>query len=177
MTITRILILASLIAIAAGCSQQPDTSGTHVSVMEHITLQDDRVGANAPDGKTAWIDRDGRLEIDGETVALNEAQRALTLQYYTQAMTLRDDGMAVGKAGAALAGDVIGEVAKGLASGNPDQIGDKIEARAGTVEAKAMELCQGIGDLQATQDAIASSLPAFAPYATIDESVAADCRS
>lgn len=174
---TRILILALLIAAATGCSQQSSAPGRHDSVMKHITLQGDRVGANAPNGKVAWIDPAGGVEIDGKPVALNEAQRALTLQYYTQVRSLRDDGLAVGKAGAKLASSAIGEVAKGLASGNPDQIGDKIEIQAGTVEVQAMKLCRGVGDLQVMQDAIVSALPAFAPYATIDENVAADCRS
>lgn len=173
---TRILMVALLVAAATGCTQ-PSIPGTHDSVMKHITLQGDRVGANAQNGKVAWIDRAGGVEIDGQQIALNEVQRALTLQYYTQAMALRDDGLAVGKAGTKLASSAIGEVAKGLASGNPDQIGDKIEVQAGTVEAQAMQLCRGVGKLQAAQDAIVVALPAFAPYATIDEHVAADCRS
>lgn len=177
MNLTKTLIMALVIASATGCGQQSGTSsGTHDSVMQHVTVRDDRVGANAPDGTVAWIDRTGRLEIDGQPVSLNESQRALTLQYYAQAQALRSDGLAVGKAGVALAGDAIGEVAKGLASGNPDRIGDRVEAQANAVEAKAMKLCRSVGELQATQDAIASAVPAFAPYATIDGHVAADCR-
>ena len=173
---TRTLTCALLLALMAGCSQQTQEPGKHDSVLQHITIQADRVGANAPDGKTAWIDAAGALTIDGKPVELNAEQRALTARYHATATGIRSDGVAVGKAGAAVAGKAVSSVIQGLSSGKPDDIGPKIEAEARNVEAKAMLLCRRVGELQATQDALAASLPAFAPYATLTGSETSDCR-
>ncbi len=168
------LVLA--VATASGCSQQ-STDASHSSVMQHITLRDDRVGANAADGHTAWIAADGTLEIDGAQVRLEAGQEALAKQYYAQAIALRDQGIAAGKGGARVAGKAIGSVLDGLGRGNPDEIGSKVEAEASALEAEVLRLCNHIGDLQTTQDALAVAVPAFRPYATIDDATAAECRS
>lgn len=173
---TRTLTCTLLLALIAGCSQQTPEPGEHHSVLQHITVQNDRVGAKAPGGDVAWIDADGGLLIDGTSVPLNDEQRAMTLQYHTQAMALRADGLAVGAAGVKLAGKAVSEVVRGLASGNPDQIGDRIQTDADGIEARARQLCERVGELQIAQDAIASQVPGFAPYATIRDHTAADCR-
>ncbi len=177
MPLPRTLTCAVLLVLMAGCNQQTHEPGERNSVLQHITIQADRVGANALDGTTAWIDAAGALTIDGKPVELNEQQRALTTRYHATATGIRSDGVAVGKAGAAVAGKAVSSVIQGLSSGNPDGIGPKIEAEARNVEAKAMLLCRRVSELQATQDALAASLPAFAPYATISNATAADCRS
>lgn len=165
-----------LLALAlAGCNRSTVQINGN-SGMQHMSIQADRVGVKAADGSTAWIGASGALTIDGKDVALSAQQRALTSKYYSAATGLRSDGLAVGKAGAAVAGKAVSSVIKGLASGNPDEIGPKIEAEARTVEAKAMQLCQRVGDLQSAQDALARSLPAFAPYATITRTTAVDCH-
>lgn len=175
MKTSHTLICAVLLAVAlAGCKPTVQVNGN--SVLQHITIKADRVGASAPDGTTAWIDATGALTIDGKNVDLNAEQRVLTTSYYTTATGIRSDGVAVGKAGAAVAGKAVSSVIQGLAGGNPDEIGPKIEAEAKNVEAKAMLLCSRVGELQATQDALAAALPAFAPYATISDVTAADCR-
>ena len=175
MKVSHSLACALLLALAlAGCNR----STVHVngnSVLQHITIQAGRVGANAPDGTTAWIDAAGALTINGKDVDLNAEQRLLTTSYYTTATGIRSDGVAVGKAGAAVAGKAVSSVIQGLASGKPDDIGPRIEAEAKNVEDKAMLLCRRVGELQATQDALAASLPAFVPYATIKGNEFDDC--
>ena len=145
------------------------------SGMQRITIKPDRVGIKATDGSTAWIDATGALTIDGNAVALDPNQRALAAKYFANATGIRSDGVAVGKAGAAVAGKAVSSVIHGLAGGNPDEIGPKIEAEARNIEGKAMLLCRRVGQLQATQDALAAALPAFAPYATISKVDADDC--
>lgn len=163
-----------LALVLAGC----DRSAVQVdgnSGMQRITVQSDRVGIKATDGSTAWIDATGAMTIDGKAVALNPSQRVLATNYFVAASGIRSDGVAVGKAGAAVAGKAVSSVIQGLASGNPDDISHKIEAEVLNVEGKAMLLCRRVGQLQATQDALATALPAFAPYATISKVDADDC--
>lgn len=176
MKILRPLASAVILAAAlAACSPSPKVTVGGDPVLKHITLDDSRVGANAPDGSTAWIDPTGAVEIDGKPVTLTAGQRALALQYHAEAMALQAEAVAMGKAGIAMAGKTLGNVASGLLSGNPDEIGGKVETDAGALEAKAMQLCQRVGKLQTAQDALAGALPAFAPYATIDDHQDDEC--
>lgn len=176
MKITHSMAWALMLALAlAGCNR----STVHIdgkSGMQHLTIQADRVGVKAADGSSAWIDASGGMTINDEVVELSAEQRTQAMKYFNAATGVRSDGLAVGKAGAAVAGKAVTSVIKGLASGNPDDIGPKIEAEAKTIEAKAMLLCRRVGELQSAQDALVRSLPAFSPYATITIANTEDCN-
>ena len=66
---------------------------------------------------------------------------------------------------------------KGIFSGNPDQIDKQIEAEAKKVEAEAMKICDRLPGLYKAQQDLAAALPAFQPYASMDEGDAEDCRT
>ena len=169
------LIAGSLMLLALSGCDRATVNINGDSGMQRITLKSDRVGIKATDGSTAWIDATGALTIDGKAVALDAKQRALAANYFANATGIRSDGVEVGKAGAAVAGKAVSSVIQGLASGNPDDIGPRIEAEAKTIEAKAMLLCQRAGELQSAQDALVRSLPAFSPSATITITNTQDC--
>ena len=175
MNLLQSACLVLLLGAAAGCSQQSIGSGD--SVMEHVTLKDDRVGANAGNGKTAWIDSTGALEIEGQLVALGPEQRVLTMEYRASAHAIRDQGIEIGESGAKIAGTAVNGVVDGLRNGNSDQIGSKVEAEARAIEAHAKMLCAKIGQLRARQDSLAAAVPAFLPYATVTDKTVADCRA
>lgn len=146
------------------------------SVMQHITIKGDRVGARSADGAIAWIDKDGTLEIGGRPVELDAIQRAVAQQYYDEAMSIRAEGVAIGKSGVAMAGKSIGNVVRGLTRGDPDSIGDRIEADAREISDRALVLCEKVGTLHSVQEEMVRALPAFAPYATMTGSETRDCR-
>ncbi len=50
-----------------------------------------------------------------------------------------------------------------------------MEARGEAIEAEAMKLCARLPPLLASQQALASALPAFQPYATMDQQDIDDC--
>lgn len=175
MKFTCATCLAFLLLAITGCS--PGNSGSSSdSVLKHVTLKDDRVGANSTSGGTAWIDSTGALEIDGQEIILNPVQKALALQYRADAHDIRDQGIEIGKSGAKIAGTAIRSVVEEMKSGSPDQIGSRVEGEAKAIEAQARMLCAKIGELQASQDALAAEVPAFLPYATITDKTAAECR-
>jgi len=122
------------------------------------------------------VSASGELSIDDKPVALNPVQKELVARYFAGARSLRDDGLATGLAGASTALTAISSVVTGLASGEPDKIGDAVEAKAAKVEALAENLCRDLSKLAETQDALAASLPEFKPYALIDEKDINDCR-
>lgn len=174
----RLALLVSLALLTSACTaDHADSAGEgRQSVMHHIRLDGDRVGANAADGRTAWIAADGTLEIDGRPVPLTPDQQALAQRYHAAAFLLREQGVALGESGTGLGVQAIRSVASGLAAGKPEEIGPTIDARAKALQAQVRGLCGQIGTLRASQEALASALPAFRPYATIDDTVAADCR-
>ncbi len=174
-TISRLCHAAVCTALLAGCDMQIDMgSGTG---FRSISIHDHSLAIHARGAPDATVTAAGDLSIDGKAVALTPAQRDLLQQYYAQVVAIRSDGIATGKAGAAMAGHAIGSVAAGLAHGDPDSIGPAIDARAKQVEAKAMAICDDLVVLRTKQDAIVAALPAFKPYASIDAKESMDCRS
>jgi hypothetical protein len=57
----------------------------------------------------------------------------------------------------------------GAPSAEPERIGSDVDVQAAKVEASATRVCTDVADLQARQDALTASLPAFQPYATIKD--------
>lgn len=172
--------LASLLLLPAlllGCSSNND----HDLVIVRqggisIDFEDGAVllhAANQPDGR---ITSDGDFSIDRKSITLTPPQRDLFKQYYGDAGKIRDEGIATGKAGAAMAGHAIGDVVSGLAHGDPDKIGPTIEARASKITAKASQICDTLEQMRTVQDAISGQLAAFRPYATLNADKVAQCK-
>lgn len=170
MTCTTVIALTALLA---GCTM--DFGGGQVG--SHISIHDGNISVHARGAPDAVIAADGSLSIDGKAVTVTSDQRDLLKKYYAQAMTIRTDGIAIGKAGAAMAGHAAGAVASGLAHGNPDSIGPAIDARAADLEKKAGGICVDLATLRSNQEAVAAALPAFKPYASINLSEVSNCQS
>ncbi len=123
----------------------------------------------------AEITREGRLLIDGKDVQTTPAQRTQLLAYRDQVHGIALAGMDVGVAGANLGAQAAGEAVKGIFSGKTDEIESRINAEADKLKAEADKICQRMPALLAAQRDLAASLPAFAPYATMDQSDVDDC--
>lgn len=124
----------------------------------------------------ATISADGALSIDGKPVNLNQVQHQAMRHYYAQIQGIAAKGIDIGTQGAAFGAHAAGEALKGVLSGNPDQIGDKIEAEAETFKQKAMLICDQLDKLRTAQDAAAQLVPAFAPYSSLTQHDVDDCR-
>lgn len=123
----------------------------------------------------AEITPQGDLLIEGNTVAIDEAQRKLLLNYRGQIIDIAATGMAIGVQGADLGMRAAGEAMKGIFTGNTDQIEKNIKAEAEKLKAQAHLICQRLSPLLATQQRLASSLPEFQPYARIKQKDIDDC--
>lgn len=168
------LCLALLVAAAGGgCS-----NGTpEVHVIAPVSLSGDRIQVRGQGGARAEIGPDGALRIDGQAIALDPAQSAASRRYYVQAMGMTQDGIAVGKAGAALAGKAVSNVVASLAQGDTESIERKVEADAKQVERQALRLCERMAALRGAQDELAGALPAFQPFAVLDADSVGKCKS
>ncbi|MFO3703930.1 DUF2884 family protein [Xanthomonas codiaei] len=168
-------VMASVLLVGCGKSEpkvvvsgQNDSGGVTFNG-QSVTLK--RSGMPA-----ATISADGALSIDGKPVTLNDVQHRAMRNYYAQIQGVAAKGIDIGTQGAAFGAHAAGEALKGVLSGNPDQIGDKIEAEAETFKQKAMLICDQLDKLRGAQDAAASAVPEFGPYANLSQKDVADCR-
>ncbi|GAP65035.1 lipoprotein [Mizugakiibacter sediminis] len=170
------LLLAAALGVAlSGCGRAaPD--GAVATGDAYIAIRDGLAIVRARGLPDASIAADGALRIGETAIATTPAQREQLARFHAEAVALRDDGIATGRAGLAVAGHAIGAVISGLAGGDPDRIDKDVDARARIVEARARKLCADLAQLRTTQDAIASALPAFRPYARISADDADRCK-
>ncbi|MEO7326628.1 MAG: hypothetical protein ABIW82_17540 [Dokdonella sp.] len=163
----------ALAMLLAACgNNEKNGSFTHFSVVD-----ESHVAIHARGVADAILASDGSLRIDSKAIAMTPAQQTLLEAYYRGVETLRHDAIATGAAGIATAGTAIVSVVSGLASGDPDSIGPKVDAKAAKVEAAATKLCADLAELRKQQEVIVAQLEAFRPYGLIDESDADDCKS
>ena len=173
MKLATVLALPLFALALVGCgSHDRVTIGN--SVLNHIELGDDRISLHG-DREVAVITKQGDLSIDGKAVTLNPTQRSQAQRLYSNAMGVRDDGVAIGKAGADMAGKAVSGAIEGLVKGDPGSVGDKMDAEANNIAQQAKKLCKRVIEMRAAQDALVETLPAFKPFATLDRSSVRDC--
>ncbi|MER2178563.1 MAG: DUF2884 family protein, partial [Stenotrophomonas maltophilia] len=123
----------------------------------------------------AELSPQGDLLIDGKAVTVDAHQRALLLDYRKQVESLASAGMEIGVAGANLGVKAAGEAIKGMFSGDTQGIEARVNEEARKIEDQAQKLCGLLPGMMARQQALAAALPAFQPYATMDQSDIDDC--
>lgn len=168
----RIAAFALLALVLSGCSGRDEVQVG----FQHISVIDDsNIALHAKTGPDAVVSADGQLSIDGKSVAITPPQQALLKQYFTDAITLRNDAVKTGVAGLSTASTAIHSVVTELANGTPDRIAPTVEKSAAKVEAHANLICTDLSALRSTQQALVAQLDAFKPYATIDADSVEDC--
>ncbi|NZA25948.1 DUF2884 family protein [Luteimonas sp. SJ-92] len=161
-TFLRRLSAAACIALAVAACTPPTTinvEGASVSVKQDGTVQ-----LRARDGGRAVIAADGALTIDGEPVELTAQQQALLRDYHGDLIRIRQGALDIAGQGVALGGKAVTEALKGVLSGNPGDIEQKIDSEAAKIEAEAEKLEAHAEALKARQREIARQLPRLRPY-------------
>jgi hypothetical protein len=123
----------------------------------------------------AEISPQGDLLVEGKAVAVTPAQRKLLLGYRAQVIQVADTGLEIGSKGADLAGEAIGQALGALFSGDTKEMERRVEARAEQLKQEARAICGQLPAMLATQQRLAASLPAFRPYATLEQADIDDC--
>ncbi|WP_285309617.1 DUF2884 family protein [Stenotrophomonas maltophilia] len=183
------LLCLPLIA-CGGTSSAPDksvgksvaeaTSGVGQTVKEAMDdarkdIAQGNIKISADKQPRAEITQDGRLLIAGKEVAANDVQRRHLQEYRGHVVAVAMAGMDVGLAGAKLGANAAGEALKGIFSGDSEGVEKRINAEAAKIEAQAKRICDRLPAMLASQQALARELPAFKPYATMDQSDVDDC--
>ncbi len=176
----------ALVATLAGCIKIEDRnaakSGEDASWVDDLNVGSGNLAFDGDAvvlerrGSKARIGANGDLTIDGRAVAIDDAQRRELVAYHGAARQLRTNAVATGREGVKLAKDVVGDVLAGIAKGDTSGIERTAELRAENVKRAAARLCDDLGAMRAAQDRLASTLDAFRPFATIDQSALDDCR-
>jgi hypothetical protein len=129
------------------------------------------VSARLPKADTglprAEITPQGDLLIGGDPVEVTDAQRQELLQYRAHVIAIAEAGMAMGVKGADLAGQAMGDALRNVFNRDGKDFEQRMEAEARKLEDEALQLCAHMQPLYDTQQRLALSLPAFAPYATL----------
>ncbi|HEX5663708.1 MAG TPA: hypothetical protein VFX93_09435 [Xanthomonadaceae bacterium] len=123
----------------------------------------------------AEITPQGDLLIDGRRIEANAQQHALLLEYRKQIEAVAGAGMDIGVQGAELGVKAATEAIKGIFSGNPEDVEQRVEAEAEQIKLSARKLCDQLPAMLETQTALAAAMPEFRPYATMDQDDIDDC--
>jgi hypothetical protein len=125
----------------------------------------------------AEITPQGDLLIAGKKVDATPAQRTLLLDYRQQIVDIASAGMDIGTQGADLGMQAAKTAMLGAFSGKSDkQIEAALKPQTDKIEAAAHQLCQQhMPALLASQQKLAAAMPAFQPYATMEQKDIDDC--
>lgn len=141
--------------------------------LDHVHFGDD----DSDKRPKAEITPQGDLLIAGKKVDATPAQRALLLDYRQQIVDIASAGMDIGTQGADLGMQAAKTAMLGAFSGKSDkQIEAAIKPQTDKIEAAAHQLCQQhMPALLASQQKLAAAMPAFQPYATMEQKDIDDC--
>ena len=141
-----------------------------------VSLNGRHYGGRDDDAPDAAITPKGDLMVDGRTVSVTPAQRALLLAYRERMIDVAEAGMAVGAKGADLAGVAVSEALGSIFGGSDKkQMEERIEARAEALKEEAKVICTHLPALLDAQRKLAASVPEFKPYANMTSDDVDDC--
>jgi len=124
----------------------------------------------------AEITPQGDLLIDGKKVAATPEQQQMLLDYRHRVIDIAEAGMAIGTQGADLGMRAASVALSGVFTGKSDaEIEAAIKPQNDRIQAAALELCKRPPALLAAQQQPAGALPAFKPYATMEQQDVEDC--
>ena len=144
----------------------------------HVRVADKPVWDESENGKLAKaeITPRGDLLIEGKPVAIDAKQRAMLLDYRQQVIGIAEAGMAIGAQGADLAEKAVTQgVASIFNGGDNKDFEARMEAEGKKIESTAKLLCERLPRMLDTQGKLATSLPAFKPYARMTQDDIDDC--
>ena len=124
----------------------------------------------------AQITPQGDLLIGNKKVAATPEQHALVSDYRTQIVGIAGAGMDMGAEGADLGLNAAKQALMGSFGGKSKQeIEAAIKPQANKIKAAALELCKRLPALLSSQQKLAEAMPAFRPYATMQQKDVDDC--
>lgn len=163
---------------AADIQQQVAEATRHASseARAAMTTHNLSLHADQPGVPKAEITPKGDLLIDGKAVPLSSEQRTRVLAYREQLLAVTQAGVEIGTDAAAMAGKAATGALATVFGGDHADFEREMDAAGKQIEAKVLVLCDRLPALRQAQDALSGALPAFRPYAGMDENDISECR-
>jgi hypothetical protein len=144
----------------------------------HFGKDDKAEAARRKDLPEGEISPEGDFLVDGKAIAVDAAQRAQLLAYRAQVIDVAKTGIDAGERAAMLAIDAtdVGmfRLFMGAMTGSLER---KVKAAVvREIQPAVLQICHRLPELRDSQQALAASLPAFKPYATLEQDDIADCE-
>ncbi|HEV8628745.1 MAG TPA: DUF2884 family protein [Thermoanaerobaculia bacterium] len=166
-------LLLAMVLVARGAAAVHLTFSTG----DGIELRDDWVVITPEEGAKAEISPGGRLRIDGRWVAVSERDRLLLARYNRAIHDIHAQAIEIGIQGAGIGFSALGAAVVGLLTGGGDAAVERhVEPQARRLKEKAKQLCREVQRLRRLQDDLAADVPAFRPYALMDEDDEPRCQ-
>jgi len=177
-----VLVLFPLLVISA-CSR----SGTpQVNVNFNYMFSSDNHGLKVEQGRViitndqghqAVVTQQGTLTIEDKSVAVPPQVRDNLVQYVQTTQQLKQQGIEVAKHAGGFAIGILSDVFGGLLSGESDKdIERNANQSAAEFKKSVLPICMSVQKLKQLQDKIATDVPAFEPYAVIEDKDSNDCE-
>lgn len=167
------------VSFISGAIHKGITKAKQKLATKNINVNSIHVNGNRPQDDSrpkAEITPGGDLLIAGKQVATTPAQHALVSNYREQMVGIADAGMDIGAQGADLGLDAAKQALWGAFHGQSDkEIETAIKPKAARIKLAAFQLCQRLPNLLSSQQELATALPAFRPYATMQQKDIDDC--
>jgi hypothetical protein len=165
------LLLLTGIALAtitlAACSP-----GLNEGIGHRLTFDSNGMVVHAVGKPDAHVGKDGSLAIGDRTIDVTPMQRVMLQRYYRQAGAVVSSGKAMGREGAQMASHSIGAAIRSILHGDSASADKQLDAQSNRIDNAVDKLCTNLKAMDDTQQALATGIPAFAPYATRSH---ADC--
>lgn len=167
-------LLSAVLALGA-C----DKASVHVSAGAtdvNFSFQGETLVLSHGGAPDAQVTAAGDLRIGDRNLTVTADQRTQLAAYYAAVHGLERDGIATGKAGAAVGLAAASAAIDGLLHGGTRDAGAEIERKAADVRAKAQKVCADFRAARAAGAALVASLPEFAPYQAVSADDSGDCH-
>ncbi len=178
--LSKLLAVAPFVVAISACGSSASDGSTMVVAAGPAsgTLRlEGRDVVIAPAGRpVARVDSRGGFTIGGRPVAATPLQREELASYNRAAYAMVDSSVAVGTAGVAMAGSVIGTVFRHLLTGNSQDLQSKTDAETRVLRRKVVALCRQLTEMDQYQNAVAATMPAFRPYAVLKSDAVNHCQ-
>lgn len=128
----------------------------------------------------AEITPQGDMLIEGTAQTINAGQRRQLLAYRSQVIAVARSGIDIGQRGAEAALDAIGNgsiasLMFGAVTGSLERRVERVVKQQ--IEPAVRSMCRQLPAMRDSQQRLASSLPQFRPYATLEADDVADCEN
>ncbi|MGH8307224.1 MAG: hypothetical protein ACRER0_03045 [Gammaproteobacteria bacterium] len=168
--------------VLSGCSRGTPQAGNNFNYLfsnghHSIETKDGRVIITNDEGHQAVITQNGTLMIENKNMAVSPQDKDHLAQYVETTQEMEREGLEIAKHAGSFAAGIVGDVFSGLFNGKSEKdIEQKANQSATEFKKTVLPVCASAQKLEHLQDAIAADVPAFKPYAVIQDKDVSDCQ-